>query len=149
MTRALALLVLLATAGLPAAWADDESTLRARIAALEAQVAEQAETIGRLTAERNARLTPEEGEAARAALTTQTLRNTRIEQDLAACRGDLARAESDARSARSDADRFRAESTTERTRAQSAERRAEQERARAQRAESDARSARSALSRCR
>jgi uncharacterized coiled-coil protein SlyX len=135
-----------------AAWpalADDEAALRARIEALESQVAAQVETIERLTAERNARLTPEEGEAARAALTTQTLRNTRIEQDLAACRGDLSRTESETARARSDADRFRAESVTERTRAQSAERRAEQERSRAQRAESDARSARSALSRCR
>jgi hypothetical protein len=131
------------------ALADDTEALRLRIEVLEAQIASQAEIIAQLTAERNARLTPEEGEAARAALTTQTLRNTRIEQDLAACRGDLSRAESEVRSARSDADRFRTEATTERTRAQSAERRADQERARAQRAESDARSARSALSRCR
>jgi hypothetical protein len=131
------------------ALAADEAALVARIEALEAEIAVQAETIARLTAERNARLTPEEGEAARAALTTQTLRNTRIEQDLAACRGELSRAEGEARSARTDADRFRADAVTERTRAQSAERRADQERARAQRAESDARSARSALSRCR
>lgn len=142
---ALALLAAPAAAQVP----DTPDALRARIVALEAQVAAQAETIARLTAERDARLSAEESDAIRAAMGDQTRRLTRAELDLDACRRDARQADLELARSRDEANRFRTDAQVQRSRADTAERRAETERRDRQRAESEARRLNSALMRCR
>lgn len=145
MIRALGLVWLLAG---PVA-AQQAADLSARLAALEALVAEQAETIERLTAERDARLTVQEGETLRARILNQTQRLATLSGDLETCRRDQRQAAGDLARARDEAARFRSEAQAERSRAQSAETRERSARDAQRRAESDARRLRSDLTRCR
>ena len=148
MRRTALALVLLAAPGF-AQTPETVESLRDRVAALEAQIAEQAEAIARLTAERDARLSLEESEAIRAEVAGQTQRLTRADLDLQACKRDVQQAGLDLTRARDDANRFRTEAQTERSRAATAERRAATEQRDRQRAESEARRLRSDLARCR
>jgi uncharacterized coiled-coil protein SlyX len=143
--RALVLVGMLAA---PVA-AQTTDALLARIAELEAQLATQAETIGRLTAERDARLTVQEGETLRTRILNQTQRLGTLSGDVESCRRDLRSATADLARARDDAARFRTEAQTERSRAQTAERGERSARDAQRRAESDVRRLRSDLMRCR
>jgi chromosome segregation ATPase len=131
--RHLALIALLLAAPVAAQDADDPA---ARIAALEAQAVEDAETIAALRAEVAALQ-----DRLRADGLNEQLSRERASIDLARCRADLSRAQTDlgaARRSAGDADR----------RARQAETTARSARSRLMRAEADARSARMRSMRC-
>lgn len=145
MIRWLTLAALLALPR-PAFGTDD---LLARIAALEAELATQAQTIDRLTQERDERLTPQEAATLRTRLLNQTQRLATLSGDLESCRRDQSRLSADLSRARDEAARFRTDAQTERSRAQTAEGRERSARDAQRRAEDDARRLRSDLMRCR
>lgn len=148
---ALLLAVLILTGGSTGAAAsdDDIEALRARIAELEAQADADAETIARLRADRDARLSVTDGELLRARILnlTQSLATARNDRD--GCEQVRRSTEAEARRAASTADDFRLRLRQAESQARSAENRVRTAESDARRARSEAQRLRSDLMRCR